>query len=86
MSRGGEDMKISEAVRLAVQNNGLIARPSDSRIISVANKPNGLDWTLTGFHLDGKEIAPNWQPSANDLMADDWVVLKGIAIKEKENS
>lgn len=79
-------MKIAEAVKLAIQHNGLIARPSDSGVITVGNKPNGLDWSLTGFHLNGKEIAPNWQPTANDLIADDWVVIGCIEIKGEKSS
>lgn len=77
-------MLISEAVKIAIEKDGLIARSSEDGIIMAANSPRVGNFPLTGYRLNGEKIAPNWQPSADDLMADDWLVIIGVKIKTED--
>lgn len=77
-------MLISEAVKIAIEKDGLIARPSEDGVIMAANRPCVANFPLTGYRLNGEKIAPNWQPSVNDLMADDWLVITGVKTKTEQ--
>lgn len=67
-------MFIHEAVKQALETDGWIVREGIEIFETLAIKP-----TNTGFNCIVKsrltKEAPCWNPSAEDLMADDWVVL-----------
>lgn len=74
-------MYIHEAVRKAVEENGRIIRSSgrgpESDIYSVITPTNSYDTCLITVFHNGKprRTAGRWNPSADDLMADDWTVI-----------
>ena len=67
-------MNITEATKKAVQSGRGITRPE-----FIKNTKYGL-WflptksTLGYLIIDNKEITPLWQPSADDIIANDWIV------------
>ncbi|ASR69240.1 Thoeris anti-defense Tad2 family protein [Leuconostoc mesenteroides] len=67
-------MNITEATKKALQSGRGITRPE-----FIKNTKYGL-WflptksTLGYLIIDNKEITPLWQPSANDIIANDWIV------------
>ncbi|HAV52785.1 Thoeris anti-defense Tad2 family protein [Leuconostoc mesenteroides] len=67
-------MNITEATKKALQSGRGITRPE-----LIKNTKYGL-WflptksTLGYLIIDNKEITPLWQPSANDIIANDWIV------------
>jgi len=65
---------IHEAVKKALEEDGWIVREGLEIFKHLAIKP-----TNTGFNCIVKmkleREAPCWNPSAEDLMADDWMVL-----------
>lgn len=67
-------MFIHEAVKEALKTDGWITRQGVEIFKNLAIKP-----TNTGFNCVVKARLtrehPCWNPSAEDLMADDWVVL-----------
>ena len=69
-------MFIHEAVKEALGANGWIIRQGVEIFKHLAIKP-----TNTGFNCIVKarltKESPCWNPSAEDLMADDWVVVSG---------
>ena len=76
-------MKISEAVQLAMKNGKYIQRETIEGTIGSSFHPTKIKPTNSyGFCIvytldeKGNEIhhCKNWNPSAEDLMADDWVL------------
>ena len=71
-------MYIHEAVEKAVKENGKIIRSSarrpESDIYSEITPTNSYDACLITVLHDGKprKTAGRWNPTADDLMADDW--------------
>ena len=74
-------MNIHEAVKQALENNGRIIRSSVEKVGADAY---GI---ITPTHTripcsfsvkkDSKEVKRgDWSPTADDLMADDWIVIK----------
>lgn len=67
-------MNITEATKKALQSGRGITRPE-----FIKNTKYGL-WflptksTLGYLIIDNKEITPLWQPTANDIIANDWIV------------
>ncbi len=74
-------MYIHEAVKKAMEENGKIIRSSvrrpESEIYSVITPTNSYDTCLIETLHNGKlkRAAANWNPTADDLMADDWTVI-----------
>ena len=74
-------MYIHEAVEKAMKENGKIIRSSvripESEIYSVITPTNSYDTCLIETLHNGKleRAAANWNPTADDLMADDWTVI-----------
>jgi len=68
------NINITEATKKALQSGRGITRPD-----FIKNTKYGL-WflptksTLGYLIIDNKEITPLWQPSANDIIANDWIV------------
>jgi len=68
------NINITEATKKALQSGRGITRPE-----FIKNTKYGL-WflptksTLGYLIIDNKEITPLWQPSANDIIANDWIV------------
>lgn len=76
-------MNIQEAVRLAIESNGYIARrkcEDEKAFHRTRIKPTNSYATCIIFTFDqeGKKIThcKNWNPTADDLMAEDWEVFK----------
>lgn len=76
-------MNIQMAVKKAIDHNGYIARRKceDDKSFRVTRiKPTNSYATCIVFTFDqeGKRIASckNWNPTADDLMAEDWKVFK----------
>ena len=80
-------MKISEAVQLAMEQEGMIYRKgiwSDKGFSNVFIRPtNSYDNCIVVKYQDGKEKSScrNWNPTAEDLMADDWELWNKLADK-----
>lgn len=74
-------MYIHEAVEKAVKEKGRITRSSarrpESDIYSEITPTNSYDTCLITVLHDGKprKTAGRWNPTADDLMADDWIVI-----------
>ena len=74
-------MYIHEAVEKAVKENGRITRSSarrpESDIYSEITPTNSYDTCLITVLNNGKprKTAGRWNPTADDLMADDWIVI-----------
>ncbi len=74
-------MHINEAVEKAIREEGKIIRSSaqrpESEIYSVITPTNSYDTCLIETLHNGKlkRAAANWNPTADDLMADDWTVI-----------
>lgn len=75
-------MYIHEAVKKAIEENAMIARSSVytdvSDLYGIIKPTNTYDNCLLIILWDGeiKRTAANWNPSADDLTADDWIVLR----------
>lgn len=74
-------MYIHEAVKKAMKENKRIirlsARRPESEIYSVITPTNSYNTCLITTLYNGKprRTAGNWNPTADDLMADDWTVI-----------
>lgn len=74
-------MYINEAVEKAMEENGRIirlsARKPESDIHSEIIPTNSYDTCLITVLHSGKprRTAGRWNPTADDLMADDWTVI-----------
>lgn len=75
-------MYIHEAVREAVRDNALIirtsARETESDVYAAIRPTNSYDACLLVVMKDGRinRASRWWNPTADDLMADDWTVIK----------
>lgn len=75
-------MYIYEAVKNALEENGLIIRASakelESEIYSAIRPSNSYDTCRIVVINKGKvnRACHWWNPTADDLMADDWLVIK----------
>ena len=67
-------MYIHEAVSLAMAKGKHIRRTTpeiwDSVTAEPTNDPEGII-----LHAEGQRPGPRWEPRAEDLMADDWVLV-----------
>ena len=73
-------MNIREATRTALDNDTEMYRESvmtsDSNTYATIKPTNSYDSCLLIVNRgDKKESCRNWNPTADDLMADDWEVL-----------
>lgn len=74
-------MYIHEAIEKAIKENGRIIRSSarrpESDLYSVITPTNSYDTCLITVLYNGKprRTAGRWNPTADDLMADDWDVI-----------
>ena len=74
-------MYIHEAIEKAIKENGRIIRSSarrpESDLYSVITPTNSYDTCLITVLYNGKprRTAGRWNPTADDLMADDWTVI-----------
>lgn len=66
-------MYINEAVRKALSQKKYIARKLMADIGIKIQPTNSLDCCV--ISKTDKSPAPRWQPSAEDLVADDWSVV-----------
>lgn len=75
-------MYINEAVKEAIKRDAVISRKSAQRkltnVYAVIKPTNTYDTCLLIMCRKGKEVesAGMWNPTADDLIADDWQVLK----------
>lgn len=75
-------MNIQEAVKEALEENGKIfrssARKQESDIYAAITPTNSYETCLLTLMRDGKAERTSrcWNPTADDLMADDWTVIK----------
>jgi hypothetical protein len=75
-------MGIAEAVKKAIEENGLIARKSavrpESTRYAMIKPTNSYETCYLIVSIDGKpeKSCRCWNPTADDLMADDWCVIK----------
>ncbi len=82
-------MVISEAAKLAMEQGGMIYRKeiwSDKGFFNVFIKPtNSYDACIIVEYQDGKEASScrNWNPTGDDLMADDWELWAGNEFNKK---
>ncbi|MEB4814613.1 Thoeris anti-defense Tad2 family protein [Bacillus thuringiensis] len=73
-------MNIQEATKLAMEQQKFISRIYFINTFKVKIKPTNGYVLCESYPLNADEIgAPNprrgWQPKAEDLVADDWVVI-----------
>lgn len=66
-------MNISKAVRIAVEQRKFFTRPEYKD--SFKTLPTDTDECCILYDANGEKIAPRWQPSASDLMAEDYIVV-----------
>ena len=64
-------MNIQEAVKRAMETNGLIVRPLWRGCVHI--KPTDLPEGCICYGK-GRAPCPRWQPQAEDLIADDWEI------------
>lgn len=75
-------MNIQEAVKKAMEENRLIARSSvkinESDVYAAIKPSNSYDACLLVVIIGGKreKACRCWNPTADDLTADDWTILK----------
>ena len=76
-------MNIQEATKKAMERNCYIAREimeNGNAYLPTAIKPTNsyARCIIYTFDRQGKEIhhCKNWEPTADDLIADDWVLIK----------
>lgn len=75
-------MYIHEAVREAMKDNALIirtsARETKSDIYGAIRPTNSYDTCLLVVMKGGRidRVCRSWNPTADDLIADDWTVVK----------
>lgn len=85
-------MYIHEAVRMAMEENNLIIRSSakieESTRYAAIKPTNTYDTCVLVVIADKKqkEACRCWNPTADDLMADDWTVLRNEFGDEVSNA
>lgn len=85
-------MHIHEAVRMAMEKDSLIVRSSakieESARYAAIKPTNTYDTCVLVIMADGKtkEACRCWNPTADDLMADDWTVLRNEFGNEVDNT
>ena len=67
-------MTIQEAVKKAVEIGGFITVPELVGHIKI--KPTDTADCCIPCHWDGSYPSRRWNPTANDLMRDDWLVIE----------
>lgn len=68
-------MHISKAVRKACEFGGYISRRAWDNRHSIKILPTNTPDCCIIMQKDGKSPCRGWQPTAEDLMADDWEVF-----------
>ena len=67
-------MVISEAVKKAIVMNGFITVPEFNGVAKI--KPTNEKGNCILMNWDGGRPSKyGWQPTANDLMRDDWIIV-----------
>lgn len=67
-------MHIHEAVELAISTNGFITIPEFDGAVKI--KPTNEKRKCIVMNWDGSRPSKyGWQPTAEDLMRDDWIVV-----------
>lgn len=66
-------MNIAEAVRAALEQGKFFTRPEYKD--SFKTLPTNTDECCVLYDVNGKKLAPRWQPSASELMAYDYIVV-----------
>lgn len=66
-------MKIGEAVKQALDEGKCITRDAYLDIVKVW--PENRVMTLTIMMADGSHPCKNWNPTVEDLMAEDWILV-----------
>lgn len=69
-------MTISEATKEAIKINGYIARNSWGERYTIYIQPTNSPMCCLLLSILDIRPSPRWEPSANDLMAEDWYVLQ----------
>lgn len=79
---GGEKVHIHEAVKTALEENKMIIRASakepESEVYAVIRPTNSYDACILivrGRDANYTRACRCWNPTADDLMADDWTVI-----------
>ncbi len=80
-------MRIDEAVRESMETGGLIRRREDSWDDRIAIKPTNSYKACIGVILKRgmrqREGRSWWNPTADDIMADDWEVIKEESLRQR---
>lgn len=66
-------MTISEATKQAMAINGYITTPTLMGGMKIRPTSHG---PYIAFHWDGTKGRYGWQPSAEDILAEDWIVIE----------
>lgn len=67
-------MTINEAVKEALATGGTMIRRQEPIFLHMSIKPGEVTCAIIEG-LKTKTSKPGWEPSSEDLMADDWCVL-----------
>ncbi|HHT7139363.1 TPA: Thoeris anti-defense Tad2 family protein [Bacillus cereus] len=70
-------MNIQEATKLAIKQNRYISRVHFIKTFKVKLKPTNTYDLCKTYCLNPGEVEPRraWSPRADDLIADDWIVI-----------
>lgn len=69
-------MKIDEAVRIALETGRGMATPDFEYLGDVKIKPEDSMLPMNLMDADGRWLTKyGWQPSPEDLMRDDWIIV-----------
>lgn len=69
-------MNIHEATMIALEDGKFIARTNFKDHAKI-QPTNGIGGCILSMVDNSKEPRGGWQPSADDLIADDWTVIEG---------
>lgn len=74
-------MKIDEAVRRAIKENATIKRKSTGESNTRIKPTNTYDCCIIFTVGSNQRQSRYWNPTADDLIADDWQVINKIKLK-----
>lgn len=69
-------MNIQDATKKALEENKYIRRKSTKHSTTRIKPTNSYDCCLLVVHGKDRQQGRCWNPTADDLMADDWIIAK----------
>lgn len=69
-------MNIQDATKKALEENKYIRRESANHSMTRIKPTNSYDCCLVVVNGKNRQQGRCWNPTADDLMADDWVIAK----------